>query len=452
MLTETTSASEGSASRPLAACRDNPMWFADCSGKAIYLAGSHTWACRQERGVAGQTPDFDYACYLDFMQGHGHNFLRFWAWEHAQWMQFVGSDVPVRYEPLPWPRTGPGLAKDGKPKFDVSKLDDGYFQRLRERVVAAGERGIYVAVMFFQGFSLAKNQSDESKGNAWHGHPFHAANNVNGIDGNPSRDDTGNEVHTLAIPEITRLQEAYVRKAIDTLNDLDHIVWEIGNECHLDSVEWQYHFIRFIKAYEATKPKQHLVGMTGSPIKNSEMFASSADWISPVGKQYLDDPPVADGEKLIVVDTDHISPWGHDPTWVWKNLCRGNHFILMDGYLDFRLGYPEQPKPEFDAIRLAMGHAVRLAGRMDLACMRPRCELASTGYCLANPGREYLVYLPEGGEVTVDLSDAGGEVSVEWSRPSDGSTELGTVPGGAERDLPAPLTGDAVLYATAANL
>jgi hypothetical protein len=29
--------------------------------------------------------------------------------------------------------------------------------------------------------------------------------------------------------------------------------------------------------------------------------------------------------------------------------------------------------------------------------MRPRGELASIRYCLAAPGKEYLVYLPEGG-------------------------------------------------------
>ena len=34
--------------------------------------------------------------------------------------------------------------------------------------------------------------------------------------------------------------------------------------------------------------------------------------------------------------------------------------------------------------------------------MAPRGDLASTGYCLANPGKEYLVYIPEGGEVTVE--------------------------------------------------
>ncbi|MBT7164609.1 MAG: hypothetical protein HN904_17645, partial [Victivallales bacterium] len=128
---------------PLSVCSDNPIWFS-WQGEAVYLAGSHTWACLQERGVAGKTPDFDFPAYLDFMAHHGHNFLRLWVWEHACGMQFVGSDVPIRYEPLPWARTGPGLALDGLPRFDLRHLDKRFLRRLRDRVVAAGERGIFV--------------------------------------------------------------------------------------------------------------------------------------------------------------------------------------------------------------------------------------------------------------------------------------------------------------------
>jgi hypothetical protein len=43
--------------------------------------------------------------------------------------------------------SGPGKALDGKPKFDLTKLDAAYFERLRSRVQAAGERGIYVSIM-----------------------------------------------------------------------------------------------------------------------------------------------------------------------------------------------------------------------------------------------------------------------------------------------------------------
>jgi hypothetical protein len=44
-------------------------------------------------------------------------------------------------------------------------------------VTAAGDLGIYVSVMLFEGFSLHLTAAPDNV----EGHPFHAANNVNGI-------------------------------------------------------------------------------------------------------------------------------------------------------------------------------------------------------------------------------------------------------------------------------
>jgi hypothetical protein len=48
-------------------------------------------------------------------------------------------------------------------------------------------------------------------------------------------------------------RKADVRKVIDTLNDLDNVLYEITNETAIYSEDWQYHNIRYIKEYEATK-------------------------------------------------------------------------------------------------------------------------------------------------------------------------------------------------------
>ena len=133
---------------------------------------------------------------------------------------------------------------------------------------------------------------------------------------------------------------------IDTVGDLDNVLWEIGNECHAGSLQWQYHMIRLIHEYEATRPLQHPVGMTGAPIGTKQLLASPAEWISPPGKSWLSDPPANDGTKVILVANDHCNPWHHDPDWVWKNLFRGNQFILMDRYVDFRIGSPRQARSE----------------------------------------------------------------------------------------------------------
>jgi hypothetical protein len=303
--------------------------------------------------------------------------------------------------------------------------------------------------MFFQGFSIDKTRGDSKKGNAWHGHPFHPANNINNIDGNPSGDNTGREIHELKIPQVTRLQEAYVRKVIRTLGDLENVLWEIGNECHAESAGWQYHMIRFVKAYEAARPKQHPVGMTGAPIGAEELLASPADWISPPRGFWLTDPPVNKGQKVIIVDSDHCNPRNHHPSWVWKTLFRGHHFILMDWYQDYRLGSPKQPNPQWDATRYAMGRARAFAERIDPARFVPRPNMSSARYCLVNPsklGIAYAVYFPAGKSADVDLAATNELLAVEWFDPVSGKSESAEeVRGGARRTFRPPFNGSAIL-------
>ncbi|MBE0542782.1 MAG: hypothetical protein IH623_15605 [Verrucomicrobia bacterium] len=104
-------------------------------------------------------------------------------------------------------------------------------------------------------------------------------------------------------------------------------------------------------------------------------------------------------------------------------------------------------KPEsWDPVRASMGHTRRLAERLELAALTPRADLASSRYCLADPGRQYVVYLPEGGQVEVDLSVATEPLAVEWITPVDGKREAGRpAAGGGKHTLQAPFRGPAVL-------
>jgi hypothetical protein len=456
MLLNVSAATEP-AKGPLRVHPQNRRYFTDGSGRAVYLTGSHTWANFQERGVRGKTADFDYDEYLGFMQRFGHNFMRMWRWEHTQWMQFVPSDTPIRYEPMAYVRSGPGKALDGKPKFDLTRFHQAYFDRLRRRVVAAGKQGIYVSVMLFQGFSIEQKGTDgvdPDKGNAWNGHPYNMNNNINSVNGDLNGNGEGEETHTLANPAVTRLQEAYIRKVIDTLNDLDNVLYEISNESHGGSTAWQYHMINFVHDCEKDKPKQHPVGMTFQWGKNSKrgsndnLFESPGDWICPAGKRFLNDPPAADGKKVVVVDTDHIQPWDSEPQWVWKNFLQGNHFILMDHYKDFRIGSPKKTDPKHNPARQAMGYTRKLAERTALASMVPHAELSTTKYCLADPGREYLIYRPNGQKKHFQVTLREGNYALEWINPSNNKTvAMQTFRcKSASHTFKAPFKGRAVLH------
>ncbi len=431
----------GAATGPLRVDPRNGRYFCDGNNRAIYLAGSHMWNNLVDMGQTDPPPKFDFGSYLDWLQRYGHNFIRLWTWENYRWDTSAnrnwGKKKPHVVGPHPWARTGPGAALDGKPKYDLTKFDPEYFSRLKTRVQAAGDRGIYVSVMLFEGWAMQRMTD------AFLSHPFHPRNNANGIDGDLNHDGKGFEVHTLKNPKIVALQEAYVKKVIATVGDLDNVLYEISNENHPASTKWQYHLIKLIKAVERGRAKQHPVGMTfqfrgGS---NRTLFDSPADWISPNSEGgYQKDPPPADGRKVIINDTDHLWGIGGNRPWVWKNLTRGHNSIFMDPYDGSVLAGRFDRR--WEPIRRALGATRRLADELNLAAMVPRGELASTHYCLADPGRDYVVYLPQGGQVTVDLSTAREPLTYQWINPDSGKTADGGETRPGSRNFTAPGKGD----------
>jgi hypothetical protein len=66
--------------------------------------------------------------------------------------------------------------------------------------------------------------------------------------------------------------------------------------------------------------------------------------------------------------------------------------------------------------------------------MDPADKLVNEGnYCLMKAGEIYIVYLPYGGEATLDLSETEGEFNVRWYNPRSGGAllESGKIQGGS---------------------
>jgi Family of unknown function (DUF6298) len=431
--------------RTLRVLASNPRYFTDGSGRAIYLTGSHTWGSvieshsREAIGCRDRPLEpFDYDRYLDLLDRYGHNFIRLWTWELSSWSFQCNEATTV--EPLPWLRTGPGLALDGRPKFDLSRFDPRFFERLRNRVAVAGRRGFYVSVMLFEGWGL------QTVKGAWNGHPFNSANNINGVDGDQNGDGNGAEVHTLAVPDVTRIQDAYVRKVVETVNVFDNVLFEISNESGEPSSEWQYHVIDVIKQHERRKPKQHPVGMTfqHGGGDNATLVRSRADWISPASLDglYIENPPPVTGRQVNILDSDHlcgICGGESDIAFVWKSFFRGYNPIYMDD--------PFDPDPVRERVRQAMGLARTLADRVGLETLEPAEDRSSTGYALVDPGLEYLVYQPDTGPFSIDLADASGRFTVSWLATETGRRVAGrTVPAGSAVRLDPPFDGPTVAH------
>jgi Family of unknown function (DUF6298)/Putative collagen-binding domain of a collagenase len=451
----------------------NPNYFKDANGAVLILNGSQTWNTFQDWGSDGSLRTLDFNAFVSFLTTHGHNFTLLWITEMPKFCNLpvsAASPADFTVSPLPWRRTGPGKATDGGLKFDLTKFDQSFFDRLRARAESLRNAGIYVGIYLFTGewLNVFRCSSD--------GYPFTGANNVNDIDDGYAGGKKGIGSITMNAPNsITRVQDTYVEKVIDTLNDLPNVLWIVSEEAPSNSTWWNSHQISHIRAYEAKKRYRHAIGYAALiNTQDAILYDSDADWVAP---QIRFSPTKSCGSgkpacKVNVNDSDHsyFGMWNETPeqnrNYAWENFMTGNQVLFMDPYVVYypresrnlcaapTQGICDAPDKRWDNFRDNLGYILRYSRKLSLGNVAPRPELCSTKCCLAQTpppaGAEYLVYAPSGGQFTVNLSamPAARTLAVEWFSPSTGNTVAGNpVPAGSSSQLfTPPFGGDAVLY------
>ena len=423
---------------------DNGRYFAN-DASIVFLAGMHTW---QVSG-ADSSPDdppatLDFDEFLTALTSRGLTFTKMWAMETPQhW-----PNLTQYFAPLPWARTGPGNANDGKPKFDLDTWDEDYFARMRAWTVRLGNAGVYVCVQMFQGW----HYTDKGYANdPYEFHPFNGPNNINSVDGDTNNDNSGLESLDTASSVYSR-QQAYVRKVIDTVNDLDNVIFEVANEVDYTTttLAWERAIAAYIKSYESGLAKQYPVGITkfwpGG--NNAALFASDVDWTSTDEEYPTPEPDATDGSMVVIGDSDHWQGLTGEHEWTWQAALRGMNVAFMDQWTGWTYGTDTRTDADAQKIRNQLGYILDYMARVDLRYTTPQSSLASTGYCLARlTGTAKLIaYQPTSGAFTVDLSSVSGTFSLEWLRTSNGATQAGSnVSGGAVRTLTPPWAGEDVV-------
>jgi hypothetical protein len=462
----------------------------DPLGNAVYLSGSHTWDDFQDTDTnVGSTPAaFDFNAYVNFLKAHNQNVTILWHKDLPEYCGWNVSGSTWRMAPWPWLRPGPGVATDGNAKFDLTQLNQAYFDRLLARVQQLQQNGIYAIVELFDGNQLTSARCSTD------GYAFTGANNVNGVDDGYTSGAAGvNSVTMTANNAITNFQDAYLKKMVDTLNNQPNVIWEIAEEQPGASMTWWApHMMGLVKAYEGggtfegttytAKPFQHPVGIGSLNFfdqNDTTLYSSIATWVAPTlaASVFPSNVPVNNKGKVAINDSDHSLGYkaftNSDGSiqdqnlrgYIWENITQGAEgVVFMDPYVIFWQGSPVRNNcvgavhqvctgvdTKYDKFRSSMGFAQQYVNaKMDLLKATPQAGLASTGFCLADnaaTGAEYLVYAPSGGTFTVNLSATTRALNVEWFNPATGATTAGAaITGGSTKSFTAPFSGDAVLY------
>jgi hypothetical protein len=247
---------------PLKLHPDNPHYLL-FRGKPTVLIGS------SEHYGAVMNRDFDYVRYLDTLHLSGLNVTRVFSGQYRERAGKFGvlpehragqTDLEIVENTLapnanayiaPWPRTEIPGAIDGRNKFDLSRWNPEYFERLKDFMQQASRRGIVVEVSLFSPYYVGIVGD-----HFWEISPWNWRNNVNDI----GKID-GTDALTLKDEKLVAVQEALVRKLVEELQDFDNLYYEICNEPHFGRVpvEWQAHIAKVVIAAEASLGARHLL-------------------------------------------------------------------------------------------------------------------------------------------------------------------------------------------------
>ena len=406
----------------LAALPSNHSYFQDATGKPLMLVGDYTW------GIFSDL-DYEYVRFLDAQKARGLNFARIWLWwgaEQLDW-EILGAKTIG-----PYMRTGPGLANDGKPKYDLTKFNPAFFERLVDLCKQAHKRGIYLHLIIMDGWMLKHEK-------LWNVHAYNRDNNINGVDGDPANTGTGRDgekgICSLGNPKCMEFQKAYYRKVVDTVNGFEDIYFEMANENPYN--DWDLALCDYIKEYEKSKPKQHLTMPRDLPDHSSvvQRWDPMIVHKGMLERRSLNQPLIFDTDWTINKNDDEVRKA------VWAGVISGGSFDYMDECLPFRT------KPEEDkraVIHKQIDYMAAFVKKIKPWEMSPDDSLVKSGtaFALAS-SKELAAYFPNGGSATLDLAKLNGALKARWYNPLDGKFgEAFKVQGGDQVDFKAPSEGD----------
>jgi hypothetical protein len=165
----------------------------------------------------------------------------------------------------------------------------------------------------------------------------------------------------------------------------------------------------------------------GDPLKHNQLVI---DWIRQCGLR---------DKRVLMVGIDEGRPEEERMAW-WSAYMGG-------GVWEAHVTEPyDQPMSAWEPVWTQLGGTRTFMESLPFWEMHPHNELIRSGaaFCLAKPGQIYALYLPSGGDITVELP-AGATYDYAWWRPTndrDGQFESSGQMRGGQQTLRVPGQGD----------
>lgn len=437
----------------------NPHWL-EFRGRPILPIGDSVTQGWMEGGT-----NFDQKGYLDTLAKRGINCVLLWSFYGTSAKSQL-ADPRVGYDA---PELRPWKGSPDDKTIDLTTFNQAYFDRLKQFVDYAENKGILVVITVHDGWPKKEKFAN---------HPFNAALGNGPLTENPhfvELADYDQEMPIVYDSEWTRrqknqyFQERFADKLCSELRHCSNVIFEMFNEGEWYDQELrrkhEEHFLRFFrlrtvaplatnvdhvrsKSYEPrANPAVDILSFHKKPWTGHYAAFVNQFRAEPARVIFESEPVPSFGNRESEVTLDILR------ATVWERALSGAGWVAQNdtsfGW-DPKCGMAKFSK-ERDTAYDYIGHAARFFNQSGVAFwdMAPDGRLSSTGFCLARPGIEYVVYAPNSSAFTLDLSARkGNSFAARWYDPCKGQFLAdGKIDGGADNQrFTPPFERDAVLH------
>ncbi len=382
--------------------------------------------------------NFNQTGYIDALASRGVNLAMIWSYIGTDGANQT-NDPRIKYDaPELWPWQG-SIESD---TIDLGQFNQSYFNRLRDFVEYAESKEIIVLITVHDGWT--KQRFDR--------HPFNDTQGNGPLTANTQYvelHDYDNEMSTTFNPNWTRqeknqyYQELFADKLITELEPYSNVVFEMFNEG-----EWynatnrrrhENHFLKFFAdrtdALLMTNT-DHITGDTPYQNANADVISlHQGQWTgnydeyastfanSPAKPLFMSEAIPEFNGVNVGVDVIRRS--------AWEAAMAGTGWVAQN---DTSFGWDPETEIESQAnvreeVYAQIGRVTHFMNHHGVPFwnMAPQGSLSNKGIVLADPGHEYLLYIPTGGGF-ISLNLAGGsgqQLRYEWYDPRTGVTTSG---------------------------
>lgn len=359
----------------------------------------------------------------------------------------IDGDIWAPFYEQPFARSGQGLAYDGLSKYDLTKWNYWYWNRLKTFVEYADQKGL---VLFHHNFF---QHNIIEAGAHWTDFPWRTANNINGTEFPEPVNYAGNDVNFMAeqfydIKNQKRreLLRNYIRKCLDNFTGNSGVIQFIGFE-----FTGPLHFVQFwldvIGEWEKETGKNAIVALgvtkdVQDAILSDPKRSAIVEIIDTKAWNYLPNGKMsspAGGLNLAprqygrLKTKDERMESGNKPSERASKATQQSDLMYWS-VRDYRDAYPDKAVIFSSESAYAGWPAFMGGGSIcslpaglpekfleDASYMKP-IDLIGADNCwlLGNPEKGFIVYVKSGSEVSIDLSKITGKYKAQWLNSRSG--------------------------------